>query len=92
MGDNGKAFGKLVIVGDGAVGKTCLLDRLTKGDKMSFDPEKYIPTTASNSKVETETSVDGERLAIELDVWVRNWPTRQLAAKLLFRILQAKKR
>ncbi|KAI7904809.1 GTP-binding protein rho1 [Cokeromyces recurvatus] len=52
---------KLVIVGDGACGKTCLLI-VYAGDRF---PETYIPTVFSSSL--TEINVDGNKL--ELALW-----------------------
>lgn len=52
---------KLVIVGDGACGKTCLLIVFSKG---AF-PELYVPTVFENYVADVE--VDGRR--IELALW-----------------------
>ncbi|KAJ1823803.1 GTP-binding protein Rho1 [Coemansia sp. RSA 2675] len=52
---------KLVIVGDGACGKTCLLIVFSKG---TF-PEAYVPTVFENYVADVE--VDGKR--IELALW-----------------------
>jgi len=52
---------KLVIVGDGACGKTCLLQVFATG---SF-PEEYIPTVFENTIV--DTVVDGRD--VELALW-----------------------
>ncbi|KAL0614419.1 Rho-related GTP-binding protein RhoC [Plecturocebus cupreus] len=52
---------KLVIVGDGACGKTCLLVVFSK-DQF---PEVYVPTVFENYIVDTE--VDGEQ--VELALW-----------------------
>jgi len=52
---------KLVIVGDGACGKTCLLIVFSKG---TF-PEVYIPTVFENYVADVE--VDGNR--VELALW-----------------------
>ncbi|KAH8155757.1 uncharacterized protein LAJ45_00767 [Morchella importuna] len=54
---------KLVIVGDGACGKTCLLMRFTKDD---FDPNGYIPTVFDNYVADV-TLPDGTE--IELALW-----------------------
>ena len=53
--------GKLVIVGDGACGKTCLLIVFSKG---TF-PEVYVPTVFENYVADVE--VDGKR--VELALW-----------------------
>ncbi|KAG9121309.1 GTP-binding protein Rho1, partial [Ceratobasidium sp. 392] len=52
---------KLVIVGDGACGKTCLLIVFSKG---TF-PEVYVPTIFENYVADVE--VDGKR--VELALW-----------------------
>ncbi|KAJ2818078.1 GTP-binding protein Rho1 [Coemansia furcata] len=52
---------KLVIVGDGACGKTCLLIVFSKG---AF-PEAYVPTVFENYVADVE--VDGKR--VELALW-----------------------
>jgi len=52
---------KLVIVGDGACGKTCLLIVFSKG---TF-PEDYVPTVFENYVADVE--VDGRR--VELALW-----------------------
>ncbi|KAG8761976.1 GTP-binding protein Rho1 [Serendipita sp. 411] len=52
---------KLVIVGDGACGKTCLLIVFHKGEF----PEDYIPTVFENYVADVE--VDGRR--VELALW-----------------------
>ncbi|CCA74072.1 probable GTPase Rho1 [Serendipita indica DSM 11827] len=52
---------KLVIVGDGACGKTCLLIVFHKGEF----PEDYIPTVFENYVADVE--VDGKR--VELALW-----------------------
>ena len=53
---------KLVIVGDGACGKTCLLMRFSEPDKELT--EEYIPTVFDNYK--KDTTVDGKSICIEL--------------------------
>lgn len=52
---------KLVIVGDGACGKTCLLFAFTKDEF----PDKYIPTVFENYVSDIE--VDGKQ--VELALW-----------------------
>ena len=50
---------KLVICGDGAVGKTCLLQRFTRN---TF-PDNYVPTVFENQVV--SHVVDGEAVSVE---------------------------
>ncbi|KAK8912581.1 GTP-binding protein rhoA [Metarhizium anisopliae] len=52
---------KLVVVGDGACGKTCLLVTFSKGQF----PEKYVPTVFENYVA--DIAVDGSNL--ELALW-----------------------
>jgi len=51
---------KCVVVGDGAVGKTCLLMAYTKG----IFPEEYVPTVFDN--YETTVEVHGEQVLFSL--------------------------
>lgn len=68
---SGKYDSKLVIVGDGAVGKTCLLDRLQdvtpdfEGPVTEDTLGDYEPTTFNSKTVEWETE-DGACLTMEL--------------------------
>jgi len=52
---------KLVIIGDGACGKTCALDTFTKG---RF-PEVYVPTVFENYV----SSIEVDKYCVELDLW-----------------------
>jgi small GTP-binding protein len=61
VNDGQKLRRKLVIVGDGACGKTCLLIVFSKG---TF-PEVYVPTVFENYVSDVE--VDGRR--VELALW-----------------------
>ncbi|KAL7271405.1 GTP-binding protein Rho1 [Rhizina undulata] len=54
---------KLVIVGDGACGKTCLLMRYAKN---SFDPDAYVPTVFENDVCDVNLR-DGRK--VELTLW-----------------------
>ena len=46
MAEDNVEHKKLVMIGDGAVGKTCLLEVFEKG----VFPEKYLPTVFHTSK------------------------------------------
>ncbi|RKO89508.1 small GTPase superfamily, partial [Blyttiomyces helicus] len=52
---------KIVVVGDGETGKTCLLAAYATGEF----PEEYVPTIFENSLV--NTILDGK--AVELAIW-----------------------
>jgi len=54
---------KIVIVGDGACGKTCLLMRFSNN---TFDPDAYVPTVFENY-VKDITLASGEK--VELTLW-----------------------
>eukprot|EP00483_Globobulimina_turgida_P003078 UN03083 len=56
---------KLVVVGDGAVGKTCLLIGYEKDEF----PTDYIPTVFENVTIEKDHLIDGEKVPISLDLW-----------------------
>ncbi|BEJ14057.1 hypothetical protein CspHIS471_0312310 [Cutaneotrichosporon sp. HIS471] len=58
---SGEIRRKLVIVGDGACGKTCLLIVFSKG----MFPEVYVPTVFENYVADVE--VDGKK--VELALW-----------------------
>jgi len=56
---------KVVIVGDGAIGKTCILARLTN-DSIDWDkPVEYEPTTFNNFKV----SWPSDDCDVDLEIW-----------------------
>jgi len=57
---------KLVVVGDGAVGKTCLLISYAKGE---FLASEYVPTIFDNYVVELDASAGGAKKKIELGLW-----------------------
>ena len=52
---------KLVAVGDGAVGKTCMLISYVRGEF----PEEYVPTVFENYNAKVDTSVG----KVTLDLW-----------------------
>eukprot|EP01083_Nonionella_stella_P233787 823361_1 len=56
---------KLVVVGDGAIGKTCLLIGYEKDEF----PTDYIPTVFENVTLEKKMQIDGETNSISLDLW-----------------------
>eukprot|EP00658_Telonema_sp_P-2_P068323 TRINITY_DN5725_c0_g1_i8.p1 TRINITY_DN5725_c0_g1~~TRINITY_DN5725_c0_g1_i8.p1 ORF type:complete len:199 (+),score=51.25 TRINITY_DN5725_c0_g1_i8:245-841(+) len=56
---------KVVIVGDGAVGKTCLLDRVNKANRVDWDDPEYLPTAAGNFSV---TWFDGDK-QYDIEIW-----------------------
>ncbi|MES1914860.1 MAG: hypothetical protein MHM6MM_006888 [Cercozoa sp. M6MM] len=60
MGDNAEPL-KVVLVGDGAVGKTCLLIARTKNEF----PKRYVPTVFEN----TTTSIDVNGESVKVDLW-----------------------
>merc|ERR1711907_104341 len=56
---------KTVIVGDGAIGKTCILARLTN-DSIDWDKDpEYEPTTFNNFKVTWQC----EDVDVDLEIW-----------------------
>jgi small GTP-binding protein len=58
---------KVIIVGDGAIGKTCLLARLTN-DSIDWDSDpSYEPTTFNNYLLTWEDEENSEE--IELELW-----------------------
>ncbi|KTF78679.1 hypothetical protein cypCar_00028210 [Cyprinus carpio] len=63
---------KLVIVGDGACGKTCLLIVFSK-DQF---PEVYVPTVFENYVADIE--VDGKQVRMSLNIKPRVTTTRLL--------------
>ena len=52
---------KIVIIGDGAIGKTCFLNRYIKNEYEN--EENYVPTIFENHNKEVKTS-DGETRTI----------------------------
>jgi len=58
---------KILIVGDGAIGKTCLLNRFTNQSQDWNDEEpEYEPTTFNNFQLEWELDDTGEGLTVEM--------------------------
>jgi len=57
---------KVVVIGDGAVGKTCLLISYAKGE---FLASEYVPTIFDNYVVELEANAGGSKNKIELGLW-----------------------
>lgn len=62
---------KLVAVGDGAVGKTCLLISYTE----KHFPEQYVPTVFNNTTKDVTLKPDGKEVKEELKVCVDMWDT-----------------
>lgn len=56
---------KLVVVGDGACGKTCLLIRYSKD---TF-PSEYVPTVFENYVSDSKTVWQGKEVNVELALW-----------------------
>ncbi|ETO06163.1 hypothetical protein RFI_31233 [Reticulomyxa filosa] len=56
---------KLVAVGDGAIGKTCLLISYTKNEF----PKEYVPTVFENITKEATVEINGETKTVSLDLW-----------------------
>ena len=55
---------KLVIVGDGAIGKTCLLEVFEKGE---FEDSPYRPTVFHNSvKLMDHPTIPGEQFNLQV--------------------------
>jgi len=63
--DNEQPRIKLVAVGDGAVGKTCLLISYTQNEF----PKQYVPTIFENITKEVMADIDGQKLEVSLDLW-----------------------
>lgn len=63
---------RVVLVGDGAVGKTMLLHRLVHGTApMAWEAAEdvYNPTTFANSTVQWARQEKGVETKIEVDIW-----------------------
>jgi len=66
MSSEDKSFIKLVVVGDGAVGKTCLLISFTE----DVFPEKYVPTIFNNTNKEVTLTEESKAVTkVNLDLW-----------------------
>jgi len=56
---------KMVAVGDGAIGKTCLLISYAKNEF----PKTYIPTVFDNMTIEKLTKINNEDQKVSIDLW-----------------------
>merc|ERR1712166_265118 len=56
---------KVVIVGDGAVGKSCLMDTMTGGCVVNWDDPEYQPTSANNTGVDWDSDTN----SFEIELW-----------------------
>jgi len=56
---------KIVVVGDGAVGKTCLLICYTRNEF----PKTYVPTVFDNSTKQVSLDINGTDHKVSLDLW-----------------------
>lgn len=65
MAPDAKMTLKVVVVGDGAVGKTCLLVTF-RDDKF---PEDYVPTTFDNYTAHMRCMIDGSSKYVTYDLW-----------------------
>jgi len=57
---------KVLICGDGAIGKTCLLDTLTERNVVNWDNPDYVPTAAENLEVTWDIDGAGES---RIEIW-----------------------
>eukprot|EP01084_Bolivina_argentea_P239709 402835_1 len=65
MADNDAFQIKLVVAGDGAIGKTCLLIGYEKDEF----PTDYLPTVFENVTLDKEIMINGQPSLIALDLW-----------------------
>lgn len=56
---------KVVVVGDGAIGKTCLLISYTRNEF----PKDYVPTVFENMTKEETVEIGNESRTVSLDMW-----------------------
>eukprot|EP00658_Telonema_sp_P-2_P005834 TRINITY_DN121_c0_g3_i2.p1 TRINITY_DN121_c0_g3~~TRINITY_DN121_c0_g3_i2.p1 ORF type:complete len:235 (+),score=77.21 TRINITY_DN121_c0_g3_i2:60-764(+) len=57
---------KVVICGDGAIGKTCLLDSVLETNRIDWDDPEYIPTAAANQSVNWTVDGVGD---VDFEIW-----------------------
>ena len=63
--DSKKDSVKIVVTGDGAVGKTCLLISYIQN---AF-PQEYVPTVFDNYQTEVNVTEEGKSKQVVLDFW-----------------------
>eukprot|EP01084_Bolivina_argentea_P049524 91068_1 len=56
---------KIVVVGDGAIGKTCLLISYRSNEF----PTQHVPTIFENVTIDKTIEMNGQQLPISLDLW-----------------------
>lgn len=60
---------KVVICGDGAIGKTCLLTALMKPEDLFDADAQYQPTASNNHRLDVEADHESGQVEISFDLW-----------------------